>query len=184
MCSCGVSRMSTTDKSAVERALIVESLEGAIKTVDVSALSGKRFSIKPVDQLSLGPRVEIGVAMLEGLVRKHLLAAGAIVAGKDEQPDVIVEPLLHYAQLDENKMVLGLPAFPVPVAGSILKTPEVALLGVDQQYGRSKVSLVLTDTESGTQVDQGDSPVSERVYDRWTVLIFFGWRNTDLPSPF
>jgi hypothetical protein len=184
MCSCGVSRISTTEKSAVERALIAESLEDAIKAVDVSVLSGKSFSVKPMDQVSLGPRAEVGIAMVEGLVRKHLLAAGAIAAGKDEPADVIVEPILHFAQLDENKMVIGLPAYPVPIAGSILKTPEIALLGVDQQYGRSKVSLVLTESASGRRIAEGDSPVSQRIYDRWTVLIFFGWRDTDLPTPF
>ena len=181
---CGVNRISTTEKTAVERALVVEAVEEAVNQVELQPPHNRSFFMETVDPLSHFQKAELGLHLIEGLVSKRLIELGLRRIGKRENADYIVIPTLHFASVDDNSMVLGVPSFPIPLGGNVINTPEISLLSLKKQFGRAKVSVQIIDRPDGAVISNFESGVAEKKYHRWSFLILFGWRVTDLPEPF
>jgi hypothetical protein len=192
--SCGISRVSTTTKGAVERALLAESIVKSVESLDFkivggkdSALVKKTFYISNVTtpQPTEAPLLDFQFSYLKGLIINDLLSRGLNLAKSIKKADLIVIPTVHFANLDDNEFILGLPSIPIPVPSvGTMSTPELSLFGVYSQFGRSKISLSIVNQSNGELLAQGDSAVSESAYNRWKLLFFFGWRTTTLDSPF
>jgi hypothetical protein len=116
---------------------------------------------------------------------KHLLERGYSLAPSAETAQYHIYPTLHYAEVDDNQYTLGIPSIPIPTANlGTVNTPELALLGLHSQFGRAKISVLIIEHPTGSYVGTFESPVTQSSYNRWKLLLFFGWRTTDLPKPF
>jgi hypothetical protein len=65
-----------------------------------------------------------------------------------------------------------------------VNTPELALLGLHSQFGRAKMSVLMIENPTGSFIGTFESPATQSSYNRWKLLLFFGWRTTNLPTPF
>jgi len=116
---------------------------------------------------------------------KLMLEKGYSLAPSPETAHYHMYPTLHYAEVDDNQYTFGIPSIPLPTANvGTVSTPELALLGLHSQFGRAKISILMIENPSGSYIGNFESPVTQSSYNRWKLLVFFGWRTTNLPKPF
>ncbi|MCB0359122.1 MAG: hypothetical protein KDD44_05790 [Bdellovibrionales bacterium] len=196
---CAVTRVTTTKRTAVEQALLSESARSAIRSISLDEIKHKRVFVAPfagleaasvavtlpANQLPETTANPIEPGYLSSALIEKLAEDGASIVQTADEADVLIFPRLDYHGIDDAKSLLGVPSVPIPVPGAeTLQTPEIALLGKYGQYARSKISLYSIDKQSGKFLERSTSKPRERYYSRWTALIFFEWRSTDLEDPF
>lgn len=176
---CGTLKTTQTPRTALEQALLSEAAVRALKGFRVSGVEGKKFFLdtsqfKAVDQ-------EIIVARLH----ETFLQAGMMRAGEAKDADIIIHPSVDYAGIDRATILWGLPPipFPIPSVGTIT-TPELALFKRDSQYGRNKMAAYGVERESGRLAFSIPPSSGQAYYSRWTFLIAFGFKTSDMPEPY
>jgi hypothetical protein len=205
---CGVTRSTTTVRSAVEAALISKAVRDAIGSISIpeptlrtANLNSSKLVVRNsfyIQPLSITTANRINMVVSTEDVRKpvaaddahntllkHMLERGYSLSPSAEAAHYHIYPTLHYAEIDDNQYTFGIPSIPIPVANvGTVNTPELALLGLHSQFGRAKVSVLMIDNPSGSYIGTFESPVNQASYNRWKLLLFFGWRTTNLPTPF
>lgn len=178
---CAMSRESTTDRTAIEVALLTQTASEAIRSIPVSSndIGSKSYVIK--DDAVAAPEKSFILSELNDL----LLAADAHVLVGENEPDVTIEPRINFAHIDDDKFLVGIPAVPLPIPGAgTLSTPEIAFFSMNTQKGRSRVSLFGYESDTGKRVFSATATPSEHRFRRYRFLIFFTFRTTTLPDPF
>ncbi len=179
---CTTARVTTTPRTAIEQALLSKSAEGTLDQMDFSSLAGHRFFIQE-DKFDA---VDSKYVLLS--LRERLLKASMEAAPSADKADIIVYPRVAAAGIDDYEFLFGIPSIGIPVPGNAmsgsLKTPELALFKINRQWGRNRMAVHSEKATSGTLVL--DTPVfgNETYYTRYTILIFFGFRLTNLGKPF
>lgn len=177
---CAMNRITTTDRTAVEVALLTQTASEAIGSLVIPAdVASKSYSIKE-DALDAPEK-----AFILSELHDKLLSADARVLVGENEPDMIVEPRINFAHLDDDKFLIGIPSVPIPVPGAgTLSTPEIAFFGLETQKGRSRVSLYGYEADTGKRVFSSTATPSEHRFRRYRFLLFFTFRTTTLPDPF
>jgi hypothetical protein len=191
---CGISRVTTTTKGAVEKALIDDSIVKAIESLNFKVVGGKMNSLVGrsfyISKITSPMTTEVNqidfqYSQFKGHITSYLLNRGLYLATNTKKAQIIAIPTVHFANIDDNQFTIGLPSIPVPVPSvGTMSTPELPLFGGYTQFGRAKVSLLLVNKDKGELLAQAESDISESVYKRWKFLLFFGWRTTTLAEPF
>jgi hypothetical protein len=115
--------------------------------------------------------------------RQELLEHGYKVAADPAAADLVVHARADYAGLDESAFLIGLPAIPIVTPGGTLNTPELAIFKRDSQRARNQLSLYAVDKD-GNLVFADKAKGKQTFYTTWKLLIFFGFRTTNLERPF
>lgn len=172
-------RKTTTGRTAIEEALLSESAVRTADQMDFSRLNGKSFFLKE-DKFDATD----GKFIL-GELRNKLLKDGLKAAAKEDDADVLVWPRSGAHGIDDSKFLLGFPSVPIPIptVGTI-QTPELAFFKLDRQRGRDRTSVDVEDRKTGALVLSAGPASAQCRYDRWVILILFGFRTTDLGYPF
>ncbi|MCC5877665.1 MAG: hypothetical protein JJU11_15705 [Candidatus Sumerlaeia bacterium] len=178
---CAMSRTTTTDRTAIEVALLTQTASEAIRSLPITStdMGSKSYVIK--DDAVAAPEKAFILSELHDL----LLGADALVLVGENEPDVTVEPRINFAHIDDDKFLIGIPAVPLPVPGAgTFNTPEIALFAMDTQKGRSRISLYGYESDTGKRVFNATATPSEHRFRRYRFLFFFSFRTTTLPDPF
>lgn len=172
-------KSTSTARTAIEQALLSTAATRTVEQMDFKALNGKSFFIKE-DKFEA-----VDGKFVMGEVRSRLLNDGLFAAAKEETADVLIWPRSAAHGIDESKFLLGIPAIPIPVptVGTI-QTPELALFKLDRQRGRDRTAIAVEDRTSGTLVADTGQLSSQCRYDRWVILVIFGWTSSNLGEPF
>ncbi|MEQ8821937.1 MAG: hypothetical protein RLY93_17015 [Sumerlaeia bacterium] len=181
---CGVvTRSTTTTRTAVEVALLTQSLEDAIEELGVEAPTGGETQVTQGQSFHLVTS-ELASAVekdyLISKLRERLLKLGLVEAKDKDSANLVVFPRVDYNQIDDHETLIGIPE--LEFQG--FQTPEVKLFKFDKQKGRSKVSMYGTDASSGVMVFASDPVGQQRYYDRVTFLFIAKFKSTDLEEPF
>lgn len=191
--ACSVSRITTTEYTAVEQALISSASKKAVSTLDLPEINGKKVFVKSVKSqvalVSTASEIKSGHYVhseyITSLIEQELLRNGAKLAKNEANSDLIVNILIDYAAIDDSNFILGLPSVPVPVPGvGTIQTPEISLFSKHGQYARAGFTLVAIETPSKTLSFERQTKPTESHYSRWSLLLLLGWRTTDLEEPF
>jgi len=176
---CATSRKTTTERTAIEQALLSQSGEATIAQLQIEGLEGARFFVdtenfEAVDEKHL-------LAMLE----RQLLTLGMMPAASEASAEIIVRPSVANAGIDDSGWLIGIPAIPIglPGVGSI-SFPEAALIGRESQLGRNRMQIYGLDAETGSPRFVSEFLASERHYNRWRFLFIFSIRTTNLEGTF
>jgi len=173
--SCAYTRNTTTPRTAVEQALLTETADRAVDRTLIPNLNDSSFEINDKDFNVVEKQ------FLISSLKEKLLESNGRMNMADEKADIIVEPRANLSNIDDSKFLLGLPSIPLPIPGAgTVKSPEIALFAKDTQKGRSMISLWGVDSESGKLNFATESPAVTRKYTRWTLLIFFTFRSSNL----
>jgi len=176
--SCSM-RSTTTDRTAIEQALLSESAVRSVAQMDFKQHEGKSFFIKE-DKFEA-----VDGKFVMGEVRNKLLEDGLRGAAKEEDADLLVWPRSGAHGIDDSKFLLGIPSIPIPIPTvGTLETPELALFKLERQRGRDRSAIVLEDRETGALAQETGAKSAQVHYDRWVILIFIGFRTTNLGRPF
>lgn len=191
--ACSVSRVTTTEYTAVEQALISSASKKAVATLDLPEVSGKKVFVKSIkSQVALIAATSdvksghyVHSEYVSSLMEQELLKNGAQLAKDEASSDLIVNVLIDYAAIDDSNFILGLPSVPVPVPGvGTVQTPEISVFSKHGQYARAGFTLVAIDTPSQSLSFERKTRATESHYSRWSMILIFGWRTTDLEEPF
>lgn len=177
---CAMTRTTTTDRTAVEVALLTQTASESVKTLEIPPLSARSYAL--VDEAFDAPEKDFILSEFHELL---LRANGHRIEEGADEADLLIEPRVNFAHIDDDKFLLGIPSIPIPIPGAgALVTPEIAIFGLETQKGRSRFSLFGQERESGALVFADTAEAREHRFRRYTFLIFFKFRTTTLPRPF
>ncbi|MDX2175695.1 MAG: hypothetical protein SF028_04405 [Candidatus Sumerlaeia bacterium] len=179
LCGCSMSRTTTTTRTAVEQALLTRSAEESLGTQSLAGFEGRSFHIE-----------DIGfdhpqAAQLAREFEERLLAAGGRRAADAASADLVVVPLVDYAAIDDDEVLIGLPALTLPIPGATaVAFPELALYKRSNQQGRASLGLLARDARTGELAVHAAPQWGVKFYTRYKFLFFFTFRTTNLGGPF
>ena len=103
-CSCTTPWVTNTPRSAVEQYLLSATIERGVKCVDFGKFAGKKAFM---DYDYFAPQVDKAYA--QGVLEMQLSQAGIVITRKQEEADVIVQPLCGVLGTDYSKFFIGTP---------------------------------------------------------------------------
>jgi hypothetical protein len=169
---CSVTTQVThSDRSSVERRLLVESLDRSLRQLPLRPLEGRT--------VALGfHELTDDQAFAKEFCMAWLQERGIRVAGASDPPDPRLEVFARALGVDEGETFLGLPALNVPVLGFAL--PEIALFKAHTHRGYAE--LQTSDGASGESRERSHRAVGKSAYDQYTILILINFKYTDLDA--
>ena len=193
--SCSATRVTTTEHSAVEQALLTYASRKAFSSVKLTELKNRKVFIDKVVLPNRFPRTnlgnntnwhEINPKYLKALLEKNLLKAGAYLTEEKEQSEVVLKLICDVVAIDDSDFIMGIPSIPVPLSTgtATLQTPEISLFSSKKQTGKVRFSIYGKDRATGGLAFYKKSDAARKYYSRWSMLIVLGWRITDLGAPF
>jgi hypothetical protein len=151
-------------------------------------ISAERLNLK----IPAGTKLFVDAQYVEGTdskyavaaVRDRLLRNGAYLVEKREQAAAVVEVRAGALSMDEQKMLVGIPSWdvPVPLAGGAFKSPEVALYSEKERLGVAKLAATSYAVADGKLIDSTGPQFGYAHEFEKTVLLFLTWRSTDVPE--
>lgn len=176
---CASTRVTTTERTAVEQALLTTTANDVVMAIEPVSLQGRTFEIA-TDEFDGVEKNYIVSALTE-----RMLAEDGRLPSGDERAQVRVHPRIDYHNIDDARFMIGFPEVPIPVPGAgTFQTPEIAFFKRDAQKGRTGMKLFAVETDDNSLLFSSEPPPSMRNYTRWTLLIFFNFRTTNLDKPF
>lgn len=176
---CTVGRKTTTERTAVEQALLAQAAERAMDEIAVEGLVGQKFFIKDDHFEATDGKY------VKAVVANKMIDSGMIAADTEEEADVLVYPAVANAAIDDKEVLLGSPPLPLAIPGlGALELPKAAFFSLDSQFGRHRSALYGKYRENDRTAFIVEPVGSETYYKRWTVLFFFSFRTTNLDYPF
>jgi len=141
----GTPRITDPEKTATEQLLISTAAERALEELDLKKLAEKRIFI----DANAFEGAEKGYVV--GLVTIALGKQGALIVGEKKDAEAVVTVTPGVLSIDRSGFFLGLPTFPIPLAGGI-GTPELALYKTIKQTGIAKFAIHAYEVPTGEQI--------------------------------
>lgn len=179
LAGCTLQRSTTTERTAVEQALLSSSAEEAISRLETPVGEDRTVFIDRSDFES----VDQGHVL--AALSEHFVDSGFRLVSDREQAQLVVQPRSLYGGIDDNEILVGIPELPIIVPGAgTLSIPELALFKMHTQRGRHGLASVVVKRKNGAMAFQQDPAFGDKFYKRWTILMFFNFRTTNLDRPF
>lgn len=177
--ACTMHRSTTTERTAIEQALLSASAEEAISRLETPVGEDRSVFIDRADFQS----VDQGHVL--SALSEHFVDSGFRLVSDRERAQLVVQPRSLYGGIDENELLVGIPELPIIVPGAgTLSIPELALFKRHTQRGRHGLASVVVRRKNGAMAFQQDPAFGDKYYKRWTILMFFSFRTTNLDRPF
>ncbi len=182
-------RVSTTERTAVEQALLSQSAERTIDDFPQELEGNGRSFYLITDEFDRPDE-----AFILSELRHYLLSNGfhevrcfSEKENLDEcikSADIIVEPRAATAAIDDSELLIGIPEWELNLGLVGTSTPEFALYKKTTQRGRNRMAIHGTDRETGELIFDIPFAHSETYYIRQKLFFIFAWRMTNLEGPF
>lgn len=176
---CSTGKFTTTERTALERALLSESAEMSLMGLENPGMRDQAF------YLETGEFEAVDEEYIISALRGKLLSFGMKVVDNKEDADLVVYPRSAIANMDESEALIGIPELPMALPGiGAMKLPELALFKRFSQRGHSKIGVYGVEQEENRLAFDLGRSVGSRYYTRWTVLFLITFATTDLPQPY
>jgi len=158
-----------TEPSGVTQQLMMRSLERALEHLNIERLKGQTITIEVFNQA--GPQV-----LIKEFVTTWLRAHGVqIVEGL---PDLKVKAFASVLGTDSDQDLFGIPAFQAPLVN--VPVPEIAFFKMQRSRGVAEIRLFEFDGKTDEFVAAPPTGVGRARLDKYTIMIFFGYTETDV----
>ena len=169
LAGCSLSVAKPTDPSGITQQLMMRSLERALEHLNIDRLKEQTVTIEIFNQA--GPPV-----MIKEFVTAWLRAHGVrIVEGL---PDLKVKAFASVLGTESDQDLFGIPAFYAPIVN--VPVPEIAFYKIQRNHGVAEVRLFEFDGKTDEFIAAPPTGVGRAKVDKYTILIFFGYTNTDV----
>jgi hypothetical protein len=118
-------------------------------------------------------------------IKDRLLRRGARLVDDKEAADTIVAIRSGALSVNDDRTLVGLPGFgvPLPLSGTV-NVPEVALFKKEEQQGVAKLAATGYDARTGALIDSTGPQFGFSHKTEWVALLFLTWSTDDLvPGP-
>ena len=161
-----------TDPSGITQQLMMRSLERALEHLSIERLKEQTITIEIFSQV--GPTVP--TTLIREFVTTWLRAHGVrIVEGL---PDLKVKAFASVLGTDSDQDLFGIPAFQAPVVN--IPVPEIAFFKWQRNHGVAEIRLFEFDGKTDDFVAAPPTGVGRARLDKYTIMIFFGYTETDV----
>jgi hypothetical protein len=171
LAGCGATRVTLTERSAIEQLLLVRSLERAAVKLDTTLLLGRRVNLEL-----------FALTRDQGFAREYLVARlqerGVSFVADPAKADMRLKVFASALGVDRGETFLGIPAFSVPVL--TVPVPEISLFKWVRNRGHTEAQVFLYDPRTDEFLTRVPDTVGRAKYDDFTLLIIFGYTLTDL----
>ena len=173
---CTTPRVSNPPRTATEELLISRAADHAADQISLGLPTGTKVFVDT--QYFEGTDAKYAI----GDIRDRLLKQGADLVADRKDAQVVIEARAGALSIDDDVTLYGIPSFniPIPLSGTGLTFPEIALYKKDQRRGVAKFALTGYDAKSGT-FETSAGPVFGYSYrTHYVVLLFASWIRRDL----
>ncbi|MBM3600778.1 MAG: hypothetical protein FJX35_21460 [Alphaproteobacteria bacterium] len=173
--ACSTSRETSTQRSGTEQLLISRAVDKPTERLTLDIPEGTRIFVDANNVEGYDSKDAVGA------LRDRLLKMGCYLMGDRASADTIVELRAGTLATDEDAILLGFPAFeiPVPLAGPV-KTPELALFKRADRRGVAELAATGYGVRSGALQSSSNIEIVTSHRTRWVVLLIFSWTTTDI----
>ena len=167
-CSCTTPWVTNTPRSAVEQYLLSATIERGVKCVDFGKFAGKKAFM---DYDYFAPQVDKAYA--QGVLEMQLSQAGIIITPKQEEADVIVQPLCGVLGTDYSKFFIGTPQLPIPVPNTDVSfaIPEIPIFSKYTRNAYGRFSFNIFNAADRKLLDSFAEINSSAIYNNWIILL-------------
>src|SRR6266699_4122620 len=147
----------------------MRSLERALSKLDIERLKRQTVTVEVFHHA--GPE-----ALVKEFVVVWLRAQG--VRTVSESPDLRVKAFASVLGTDNDQALFGIPAFQAPVVN--VPVPEIAFFKWQRNHGVAEIRLFEFDGKTEEFIAAPPIAVGRARLDKYTILIFFGYTQTDV----
>ncbi len=121
----------------------------------------------------------------EAAIEDRLLSQGLAIMPDAKSADVIVALRSGALATNSHKILVGIPSLPIPIpfAGTVVQTPEVAVFSWDAQKGIAKFAATSYGAHDGALRSRTGSVIGVAKHDKKVVLLLFGSSRNSLEPP-
>lgn len=158
---CTSTRTSNTARTAREQVLISNAIDQSLAKVDFAAFNGAKIFIddKYLECIDKG--------YLVGSIRHRAMTNGAMIVGKVDDADVVLELRSGVIGTDSADSFVGTPEIVLP---GMLTLPEVRLISRNNQSAMAKIGIVAYDPKTNQLLGEGGVSSSLSRDNNWFVL--------------
>lgn len=180
LAACSDARQTSPGRTATEQLLISKAGDRAAEEITLKIPAGARVFVDPTNFVGADDKDFDGQYLI-GAIRDRVLRNGAALINDKEKADVIVEARAGAMSIDEEKLLIGIPSFevPIPLTGSV-KTPELSFFKRAVQQGVAKIGVLAYDAKDGKLIDSVGPAYGYSYRKQWVVLLLFGWTEEDI----
>lgn len=176
LAACTTARDTMPQRSATEQLLISSAADRAVERLPISIPKGAMVFVDAGNFEGYDGKYVVGA------VRDRVVRLGGRLAADRGTADTVVEVRAGALSIDEKRTLFGIPSFdiPVPLAGSGLKTPEVALFKKHNWIGVAKIAATGYDAKGDKFAASWGPEIARAHKTYWTVMLFVSWTTDDL----
>jgi hypothetical protein len=171
LAGCGATRVTLTERSALEQLLLVRSIERAVARLDTAPLLGRRVSLEL-----------FALTRDQGFAREYVVARlqerGVSFVADPARAEVKLKVFASALGVDRGETFLGVPPFTAPVIA--VGIPEISLFKWVRNRGHTEVQAFVYDPRTDAFLTRVPDGVGRAKYDDVTILLVFGFTLTDL----
>ncbi|HUC62451.1 MAG TPA: DUF6655 family protein [Alphaproteobacteria bacterium] len=174
--SCTTPRVSNPPRTATEELLISRAADHAADRLELGLPPGTKVFLDTSYFEGTDAKYAIGD------IRDRLLKQGADLVPDRKDAEAVVEARAGALSIDDTTTLYGIPSFniPIPLSGTGLTFPEIALFKKDQRRGVAKFALTGYGAKNGA-FESAAGPVYGYSYrTHYVVLLFVSWTKSDL----
>ncbi|WP_337997712.1 DUF6655 family protein [Oleispirillum naphthae] len=178
LAACTTERQTTTSRTATEQLLISAAADRAAVEVVRAVPPGKKTFVDAGNFEATDGKYAIGA------IRAAVLARGALLAAERKDAEVVVEIRAGALGIDNSDTIVGLPEYkvPVPLAGSDITTPKIALFEKARQLGVAKFAAAIYDAKTGAALFTGPPRFGFARKNDYTAALVISWQRDDIHS--
>ena len=172
--ACTTMRQTEPSRTATEEMLISSAADRAAGEIKLK-VKGKKVFVDASNYKGLDPQYTVAA------VQERLLKNGALLVGDRKTAELVVAMRNGGQSIDQHEFLIGIPSFslPIPLTANAVTIPEIALYSKAQDIGVSKLAVAAYDSASGAYEASSGPDYGFAHDNRYTVLLFIGWRNND-----
>ena len=176
---CTTIRSTDPARTATEQLLISTAADNAAASLTLNIPKGNKVFVDATNFEGYDSKYAIGA------IRDHVLQQGLLLVNDKGAADTIVEIRSGALSVDDRSFLIGIPQvnLPLPLTGSTLPIPEIALYKRQTQQGVAKFAATAYDAKKGNLISSA-KPLPSGSYDKKTTLLFvISWSKDDLHRP-
>lgn len=172
--ACSTRRESNPQRTATEQLLISAAAERAADRVKLDLPPDAKVFVDATNFEGLDGKYAVAA------MRERILKLGAGLTADRDKADAVVEIRSGALSIDEQKILVGIPQFdvPIPLAGAV-GIPEIALFKKAERKGVAKFAGVGYSAKDGKLTGASGEQYGFSRETRWVVLLFFSWETGD-----
>ena len=167
-CGCTNPWMTNTGRSAIEQYLLATTIERVVENAGLLKYAGKKVYL---DYNYLNPQVD--KAYVQGMLEMELTKISCLIVAKQEEADIMIQPLTGVLATDYDSWMIGTPPLPIPVPYTQLTfaIPEIPLFKkfTRKAYGHFAFNIFQAKDRKPIETISGINASAR--YNNWVVLL-------------